>query len=84
MYTQAVGKRTAEEMGVHADPVDAARFAAVFAPIAAGVGALGLLSKLPQTKAWADDYAIKETNRQLAKEGEAEYKTDDKQYNYTA
>ena len=81
MYTRMVGKRTAEAMGVHSPPSDALSFAALFTPIGLGFGALTGLKKIATGRALIDRYAIEAIQRQLAKEGEAEYRTNAAEYN---
>ena len=80
IYNKLVGKRTAEEMGVTTSPADALSMAAEFVPIAAGFGAMTLAKRLPGGREWVDKFAIRQVQRQLAGYGEAEYKTDDRQY----
>lgn len=84
MYNKVVGKRTAEEMGVGLSAFDAASFSALFLPIGIGYGAFSLLSRLPLTKPHVEKYCINETLRQLEKEGGAEYRTDERQYDYSS
>jgi len=81
MYTKMVGKRTAEAMGVHSPPSDALSFAALFTPIGVGFGALTGLKKIATSRTLIDRYAIAAIQRQLAKEGEAEYRTNAAEYN---
>lgn len=80
MYTKIVGHRTAEAMGVASKASDAFSFAGIMAPVGLGFGALTALKKLPGGADFIDRYAIKEIERQLAKEGEAEYRTNEKDY----
>lgn len=80
MYTKMVGKSTADTMGIHTKNSDAFSFASVFAPIGVGFGALTLLKKIPGGREYIDRYAIQEILRQLAKEGEAEYRTNESEY----
>lgn len=80
IYTQLVGKRTAEEMGIHSSPTDALSFVAEFAPIGVGFGAMSLLKKIPACRKWVDAFSIKQVKKQLQTYGEAEYKTDAAQY----
>lgn len=80
MYTKMVGRKTAETMGVESGTTDALDFAALFAPIGLGFGALSLLRQLPGGRAFIDSYCIREIERQLAHEGPAEYRTNEKEY----
>jgi len=81
MYTKIVGRRTSGTMGVHTQKTDVLSFAAMFAPIGAGFSALLLLKKIPGLRGVIDSRAISEVNRQLEKEGQAEYKTNERDYN---
>lgn len=80
MYTKMVGRRTAEAMGIHSKSTDALSFASIFTPVGLGFGLLSALRKIPGGAEFIDRYAIKEIERQLASEGEAEYRTDEKNY----
>ncbi|MEZ5507921.1 MAG: oxygenase MpaB family protein [Gammaproteobacteria bacterium] len=80
MYTKMVGKRTAEEMGIHSTATDALSFVAEFGPIGAGFGAMSLLKKIPAGRQWVDKFAIQQVKKQLQTYGKAEYKTDASQY----
>jgi len=80
MYSRMVGKRTAKEMGVDSPITDVLSFAGLFAPIGMGFGALSVVKALPGGRGLVDGYAIKEIQRQLAKEGSAEYRTNDNEY----
>jgi len=80
MYTKMVGKRTAETMGVDSAASDALSFAALFAPIVAGYGVASLVKRLPGGRNWVDRLSIVEIKKQLTEAGEAEYKTDAKNY----
>lgn len=79
MYTKMVGRRTAMELGVDSPKTDALSFAGLFAPLGAGFAALNAVKALGG-RDWVDRFAIREINRQLAKEGAAEYRTDEKNY----
>jgi hypothetical protein len=81
MYTKMVGRKTADAMGVHSQRTDALSFASLFAPIGLGFGALSLLKKIPGGRDFIDRYAINEIQRQLSKEGAAEYRTNESDYN---
>lgn len=80
MYTKMVGKRTAEEMGIHSTPTDALSFLAEFGPIGFSFGAMSLLKKIPGGRQWVDKFAIDQVQKQLRTYGEAEYKTDANHY----
>ena len=80
MYSRMVGRRTASTMGVDASRTDALDFAAVMAPAGLGFGALSLLRNLPGGRDFIDSYCIREIERQLASEGPAEYRTNEKEY----
>lgn len=82
LYNKIVGKRTANTMGVKSETLDTIRFAAMYLPVAAGYGAMSVAKFVPGLKGRIEDYCIKETLRQLAKEGDADYQTDEKQYRY--
>jgi len=81
MYNQMVGRKTADAMGVQLEKSDVLAFAAVFAPIGAGIGALSLLKKIPRGRDLIDHFAIDEIMAQLANEGPAEYRTNEADYN---
>ena len=81
-YEKVVGRRTARTMGVEAQGLDGLRFAALVAPALAGFGALSVASRLPGLQKPVEDYCVRETLRQLAREGEAEYRTDETAYRY--
>lgn len=80
MYTRMVGRGTASTMGVDSSRTDVLDFAAVMAPAGLGFGALSLLRKLPGGRDFIDNYCIREIERQLASEGPAEYRTNEKEY----
>ena len=81
MYNKMVGDKTADTMGVHQSKSDALAFASVFAPIGLGFGAMSLLKKVPGGREFIDRYAVSEVTRQLAKEGSADYRTNEADYN---
>ncbi|HET8707914.1 MAG TPA: oxygenase MpaB family protein [Pseudomonadales bacterium] len=81
MYSKMVGKKTAKAMGVDPEPTDALSFVALFAPIVAGYAGLSLIRKLPGGRQWVDEYSIAEIQKQLTVAGDADYKTDVKDYN---
>lgn len=81
MYTKMVGRSTAKTMGIDSKPGDALSFASIFAPMGLGFGVLSALKKIPGGAEFIDSYAIKEIERQLANEGQAEYRTNEKDYN---
>lgn len=80
VYTQMVGRSTARAMGIDAGPKDALATAAEMLPIGLGISALSVAKKLPGARRWIDARAIAEIERQLAKDGPAEYKTDESSY----
>jgi len=80
MYSRMVGRNTASTMGVDVSTSDVLEFATQFAPIGLGFGALALLKKLPGGREFVDNYCIREIERQLASEGTAEYRTNERDY----
>ncbi|MDX1694470.1 MAG: oxygenase MpaB family protein [Ketobacteraceae bacterium] len=82
LYEKIVGRRTANAMGVTSEPLDFARCAAMYVPAIAGFGALSLASRVPGLRKKVEDFSVQATLKQLAKEGEAEYKTDESRYRY--
>ncbi|RLT96758.1 oxygenase MpaB family protein [Ketobacter sp.] len=80
MYNRMVGRKTADTMGVHEEKTDLLAFAAMFAPIGLGVGALSLLKKVPGGREWVDRFATREVENQLNIAGRAEYRTNEADY----
>lgn len=80
MYTQMVGRRTALAMGVDANSLDALAAAAELVPAGIGFGALSVLKRIGPIGERIDARSIVEIERQLAKEGSAEYRTDERTY----
>lgn len=83
-YEKAVGRRTARAMGVNTEPLDGLRFASMLLPAFAGYGALNLASRITGLQQRVETYCVRETLRQLARDGEAEYRTEEKNYRYDA
>lgn len=81
MYRKIVGRKTANQMGIHSKRSDVLSFVAMFAPVAAGFSSMFLFKKIPGAHKIIDSFAIKRVEGQLAKEGQAEYKTNEKDYN---
>ncbi len=81
MYRKIVGRKTARQMGVHSKASDVMSFVAMFTPVAVGFSSMFLLKKVPGGRKFIDDIAIHRVKKQLAKEGQAEYKTNEKNYN---
>lgn len=82
VYRKIVGDRTAETLGVESNRLDALRFAAMYAPVAAGFGVLNLAARIPALKKRVETFCTRETLRQLEREGDAEYRTDERAYQY--
>jgi hypothetical protein len=80
LYTKLVGKEKATEMGVEAKLLDPLSTVALAAIIGSRLAVLYTIRLFPGGKNWVNNWAIKETLRQLDMAGEAQYKTDEKQY----
>ena len=83
MYRKIVGRKTASQMGVHSKKLDVMSFVTMFTPVIVGFSLMFLFKKIPGGRKLIDDFAIKCVKQQLAKEGQAEYKTNEKDYNQT-
>jgi len=80
VYTKMVGKEKAEEMGVQAQLLDPLATLALGMIIGSRLAVLYTIRLFPGGKKWVNDWAVRETRRQLNLAGEAQYKTDEKQY----
>ncbi len=80
MYTGLVGRRTAVEMGVDAGVLDGLALAAGGLPLGAAFTGLSLLQRVPALDGWIDERAIGAIQQQLADDGPAVYRTDERAY----
>lgn len=80
LYTKMVGKEKADEMGVETKLLDPLATATLGLIIGTRLAVLYSIRLFPGGKAWVNDWAIRETRRQLNLAGEAEYKTDEQEY----
>jgi hypothetical protein len=80
LYVKLVGKEKADEMGVEAKTLDLLATLTLGSIIGSKLAALYLVRLFPGGKKWVNDWAIKETLRQLDMAGEAQYKTDEAEY----
>ena len=83
MYRKIVGRKTANQMGVQSKKSDFMSFLTMFTPVVVGFSSLFLLKKIPGGRKLIDGFAIRRVEQQLVKEGQAEYKTNESDYNQT-
>lgn len=79
-YTGLVGRKTARAMGVTVGPLDALAFAAEALPIGTAYAGLSMLRRVPSIGRWVDERAISAIEKQLASDGPAAYRTDERSY----
>ncbi len=80
LYTKMVGKEKADEMGVEAKLLDPLATATLGIILGSKLAALYSIRLLPGGKKWVNDWAVRESMRQLNLAGEAQYKTDETEY----
>lgn len=80
LYTKLVGKEKALEMGVQKQITDVLATALLGSIIGTRLAALYAIRLLPGGKSWVNNWAVRETRRQLNLAGEAKYETNEQQY----
>lgn len=80
LYKLLVGKKKAKQMGVETKASDVLATATLAYLLGSQFIGLKAISTIPAGKKWVDDWAVKETRRQLKLLGEAKYHTDEQQY----
>lgn len=82
LYKYLVGRKTAKDMGIEPNAADFSAFGVLMTPIFAKFALFTAMRKTAKGRQWVDRYCIRQIEKQLEMNGEAEYKTDEKNYNF--